>query len=308
MIVLQGRKKPVERLAFVPGTRRLVAAGSDHPAVVWDLETGATADPGVPDEFLEHHFTVPPPGGRRLYAVDHIYGECQTFDPDTGTAADLAASGAGYVLELAVAPDGARLILACDHANRHLRGFAVGPTGRLSRLWQGPVGTDWNHLAFFPDGRRFAVVEMIAGKGTAPSTTDVVIGDAATGAFLARVPAVRVSHNCSLRPSPDGTKLLGMIRTRLVLWDAATGAELAAAKTPAGKTQFTGAAFDPSGRWLLTANNDATVRVWDAATLREARALAWPVGQAKSVAVSPDGMLAAVGGDRGQVVVWDFDG
>jgi hypothetical protein len=38
-----------------------------------------------------------------------------------------------------------------------------------------------------------------------------------------------------------------------------------------------------------------------------ARAFNFDIGRLRSVAFSPDGMLAAVGGDRGKIVLWDVD-
>jgi hypothetical protein len=37
------------------------------------------------------------------------------------------------------------------------------------------------------------------------------------------------------------------------------------------------------------------------------QAFNWEIGRLRSVAFSPDGMLAAAGGDRGKIVVWDVD-
>ena len=107
---------------------------------------------------------------------------------------------------------------------------------------------------------------------------------------------------------PDGTRLVAVFGYRLVVWDAATGRRVAEPANPDGKRHFTGAAFHPSGRWLVTSGNDAAVRVWDAATWRPAQTFTWDVGKVKSVAYSPDGLLAAAGGDKGKIVVWDVDG
>jgi WD40 repeat protein len=70
---------------------------------------------------------------------------------------------------------------------------------------------------------------------------------------------------------------------------------------------FTGLAFHPSGRFLATTSNDGTVKLYDTATWAVAGRFDWDIGRLRSVAFSPDGMLAAAGGDKGKVVVWDVD-
>lgn len=70
---------------------------------------------------------------------------------------------------------------------------------------------------------------------------------------------------------------------------------------------FTGIAFHPSGRYLAATSNDETVKLYDTATWAVARSFTWKAGRMRSVAFSPDGALAAVGTDKGQVIVWDVD-
>jgi hypothetical protein len=57
----------------------------------------------------------------------------------------------------------------------------------------------------------------------------------------------------------------------------------------------------------LAGNNDATARIIDTHTWEVVRQYAWDIGRLVSVAVSPDGALAAAGGQKGRVVVWDLD-
>jgi WD40 repeat protein len=73
------------------------------------------------------------------------------------------------------------------------------------------------------------------------------------------------------------------------------------------RKEFTGLAFHPSGRYLAATSNDATVKYYETATWQVARSFGWDIGRQRSVAFSPDGMLAAVGGDKGKIVVWDVD-
>ena len=70
---------------------------------------------------------------------------------------------------------------------------------------------------------------------------------------------------------------------------------------------FTGLAFHPSGAYLATTSTDATVRLYDTTAWEVARTYAWQTGKLRCVAFSPDGMLAAVGTDSGNIVVWDVD-
>jgi WD40 repeat protein len=66
-------------------------------------------------------------------------------------------------------------------------------------------------------------------------------------------------------------------------------------------------AFDHIGRTLLTGSADRSVRLWEAGTGRQLAAWDWQVGAIHAVAFSPDGMTAAAGGDKPDIVVWDVD-
>ncbi len=49
------------------------------------------------------------------------------------------------------------------------------------------------------------------------------------------------------------------------------------------------------------------MKLYDVSTWKLGQAFDWGIGRVLSVAFSPDGMLAAAGGDKGKIVVWDVD-
>jgi WD40 repeat protein len=66
-------------------------------------------------------------------------------------------------------------------------------------------------------------------------------------------------------------------------------------------------AFSPDARLVASASADNTVRLWDAATGRELRALAGHTAYVRAVAFSADGRALASGSTDGSVRVWDSE-
>jgi WD40 repeat protein len=63
--------------------------------------------------------------------------------------------------------------------------------------------------------------------------------------------------------SPCGGYLVGVLQATLIVWDAAALHLPPQRWANDSRKQFTGVAFHPHGRYLLTASNDKSVKLWD---------------------------------------------
>ena len=99
----------------------------------------------------------------------------------------------------------------------------------------------------------------------------------------------------SLAYSPDGSKLAcGSREGRVVVWDAATGKEVA--RLQAGGPDWEArVAFSPDGKLLATGSRDGYIVLWDAKTARELRRFPRSEEGVMSLVFSPDGRLLAAG-------------
>src|SRR5262249_52075556 len=134
----------------------------------------------------------------------------------------------------------------------------------------------------------------------------LALWEGTSGRAVAELGVLTTDFQSKLAFSPDGGVVFAQDKQLLERWDLGAGRRTDRLPAP-GRAHYSGRAVHPSRPLLLTGSGDGQVRYWDSTTLSPVRALKWRVGKLHSLAVSPDGLMAAAGGDKGQVVVWDTE-
>lgn len=217
--------------------------------------------------------------------------------------------------------EGARNPLICY---RGCWALAFSPSGRRLvgagsgwswSAWAMPSGKplmgvapiDGDSIAYHPDGKQLATVVAVYDDEDEHKepTRCVRLLAAATGKERALLTPSKSKGGGPLTFSPDGRYLASVHAEAVIVWDVDTRTEIA--RRAPNRKEMKGVAFTADSKRLLTAGHDELVRVWAASNWDEVTSFAWKIGRVKCLTVSRDGTLAAAGGDRGKVVVWDLD-
>jgi WD40 repeat protein len=295
MIVLKGLDRPTYRLEFAPDGRAVLATGSGGAAcegAVWTLP-----NVGPPLLLPDLSGATFAPDGRSLIALEWALSR----EPRFGRI-DLAAGGefTGRTVEcppimvnalVTLSPDSTRV--AWHHTSGNLSWWSWPDLTPMPAWADNPGVKDFT---FSPDGSVVAVLKEGAG---------VRWHEATTGAVLRRAELKTIFASGCITWSPDGRYVAAGSGKRLRVFDARDGTMLIE-RTQASK-HFLDVAFTRDGRFLATVSNETTVKFFDASSWSLHHELAWDIGGLRAIAFSRDGMLAAAGGVRGKVVVWDFD-
>jgi WD40 repeat protein len=305
---LEGINIPVVSVAFSADSKRIVTAGGDNTARVYDATTGALQhelkDPAAGQGVFSAAFS---PDGTRI--VTGSWGEtpARVWDASTGKALGELKGLRHAVTKVSYSADGTRILTGChDQAVR----VWDAKTGEVLLEAKGML-TDENEVAvaLSPDGLRIVA-------GSRDGTARVL--DARTGAVLLELKGRPLVANTTymiigvlcVAFSPDGTRIVtgGTSDSgtgEASVWDARTGAELLQLK---GHTErVMSAAFSPDGQRIITGSADGTVKVWDARTGTPRLDLEG-INGSTCAALSPDGTRIVTGGGlppRGEATVWD---
>jgi WD40 repeat protein len=310
MIFLQGAKERVEVLRFSSNGESLAALYSAG-VQLWNILSGD----GRPAAVLRYsqvrsvRFTPDGTklllGGLRVLVHDLSAGKVAEVPLDCPTPSRWRFA----LCELS--PDGRFLVAAEIDPERTLpdRVFCRSLTDPRSSLWS--LESDRTLMSqplFLAGGERFVLFEWRGWPTwTDPRGMVYATRDVRTGNILSEVG--RSQDQFSLPILSADRRLVAARRSSeaaIFRADDFVAGPVVVLRTD-NRKEFTDLAFHPSGRFLAATSNDAAVKFYDTATGTLAQAFDWDIGRVRSVAFSPDGMLAAAGGDRGKIVVWDVD-
>ncbi len=315
---------------FSPEGRRIVTAGLDLRAAVWDVGTGALLfEMRHPNAVRTAHFS--PDGTRILTVADD--SKARLWEANTGGTLG-APMDHRYRLATDPArfsPDGERLVtIPADGSARLWNGHtgepmleplrhegpihdaAFSPTGShvatcslTAKIWDvrtgkltGSLGhsTGVWRVAFSPDGKMLLTVG---------SDCMIRVWDVASSKLLNTLSAPPSLSYSVVRYSPDGERILTAAAPgTMQIWNARNGTALTQPILHRGG--IGSAEFGPEGLRILTAYADSSARLWDAATGQPVAAPMEHDDLVLSGCFSPDGTLAVTGGADGSARIWDI--
>jgi WD40 repeat protein len=285
---------------------RLLVAGGVGGYETWDLAANTSSHFAVGDTNHVFAFVVDPLG-RWLYYSAFVLG-CRLQALDRAGFQRLPGED-HHAIALATSRDGGRVAVSRGVSwNNRLECWSIDSETRFNLAWAERLekeGVSFHGITFHPDGTRLASIEDQDPTEMSSGDYTVVVRDAASGARIAAFGSLPHPLYTQMIMTPRGDLII-WDQAELSLWSAARGRLIHQVKHPR-RTNIQGLALHPSGEFFVTVANDGDARFWDIEWFRVTRSLNWKIGKLLSVALSPDGMLAAAGGENGQVVLWDVD-
>ena len=309
MIVLKRKAKPTERVLFSPDGKSLaVAGGRRKPLELWSVH-----DPNAPKFTLDVqldradlHFAFSPTGDQIIAVSDDAL---DSFDTHSGQQVwGFMPEESSCIGGLDVSADG-HIFLGKIHAymdDAPFQCWRLAGAAEPDRQWTVKKAPDSEWMC-----RGVVCLPRIDHVGFAeytphPYASRIVLRSASSGRRVS-VLECGDSELKQIAVSDDGRWLGALTARAISVWSTTKFNTAPTVMKNASRLAFTGLAFHPSGRFLAATSNDATVKLYDTSNWALATTYTWEIGRMRSVAFSPDGLLAAAGSDTGRVVVWDVD-
>jgi len=329
-----GADSAINALQVSADGRRLLTKGDNGVVTLWDVATHQVTDQFVlPDGTAGIWLS---PDSRTLAVTRDVRTErgVDLWRTDTGqkTAIRLGKHESA-ITAVAFTPDGSQIATASFDGSVRLWDAATGALIHLPFIEH-----DGRVLcaAFSPDGRTLAtggadrqilLYDVVTGQQIGEplfghdnwvrhlrfDPTGNVLYSGATGGSLIRWDLARrklfeghTDRARSVAISPDGSTLATAgFDKRLLLWDAASGQQIAELPSPHERSVIQ-IAYSPDGRFLAAGDAGGLVTLWDAAERQMLHSLLTYVDSVViGLAFSPDSSYLAVGDFDGNLSIWN---
>jgi WD40 repeat protein len=255
LVFILQHKHTVSDANFSPDGQKIVTASEDSTAVIWDASTGLPLGAPIRHGSWVRTAEFSPDGGRVVTAAED--NTVRLWDASTGLPISEPMRHGREVWMARFSHDGQRIFAmlagpSSDEGSIWIWGAASIAARSLPLLKTDSA----NHACFSPTSGQIAV-----------ACQDSVVRLCSPGNFFADAvslpqsgPVKRVSF------SPDGSRLVAVTsedKTNTArVWDVATHRPLAAPLVH--PKQIASARFSSDGQHVVTASDDAMVRIWDA--------------------------------------------
>jgi len=289
-------------VALNPDGPGIVSGGSNTPALVWDVETRR-----VRAKFTAHGILIFclawHPDGRRIASAGSAHGQFSLTIWDATTGAEvctLQPPGRVEFFAAAFSPDGRHLVTGRRDRTVHVWDANDGRSIRPLGTHDGPIRA----VVFSPDGRHLA---------TTSADGEVKLWDATRlgekqepnkppRTVRAHSPGVGVN----VAFSPDGKRLVMSDKGYTVkICDVDATEELLVLRGHNGDVHTVAFSSDREGRWVASAGEDSTVKVWDSNTGQLVRTFRGHKGLVTSLVFTRDGKFLVSGSRDHTVKLWE---
>lgn len=290
---LRGHASYVWTLSFAPDGTTLATGSADGTIKVWNTRAEVRCRTIHLVSSAGVSFVQFSPDGARVLCFDSVAGP-QLRNARTG-ALTLNLRAPGRVIVAASFTKAGRRVAEWDARGRIL--LLDSGTGRLTGVLPAPVA------ATVPTEIALAMTYSHSGRRLALGGPNgkAWICDASSGRVELTLNAQSPGNSVlSIAFSPDGKNILTGAGDQTVLWDARTGARLAALEGGWG-------AFSPDGTRIATGCSDSAARLWNAHTYRLQSTLVGHSQYLRWICWSPDGKRVVTASSDDTAKLWDAD-
>ncbi len=315
---LRGHKKKVRCVAMTGDSQRIATGSEDETIIVWDARTDdliCTLESRDRDRRLKGPVScmdISKDGTRLVcgYLNMNVMAPLKlwTLNHDSTPAEPLTLMGHGVFLQtVKFSPDGQKIA-----------GAAANPRGSLG-VWSAQSGellltfaAHWGSLfrvVWSRDGNLVASAGEEAPLIVRNGAHCVIrVFEAATGTQVREFEFVKEDVLCLEFGATSDVLYSGGQDNIITIWNLAEGRMATVTRRLQGHTgTVRGISVSPDEKYLASASEDKTVRLWEVATGQQIRVLEGHTGEVFSVVWSRDGEMIVSGGGDNTACIWGLD-